>query len=308
VTIDVGKLRVNPKTIRHFALKAAPFAFLALALSACNSTTPLQTSTPSIAPASQAMVILPPGSGAILGVVETTYVNGIEQYVTLDTHSRMPGQNFVSIQALTTKALSAPPGGLQDIPLAELDMAGEARGTVSFADMKLSPYFVQNSYGPFGYSVGTTATGDICIYAWQRISPELFPSGVAKRGAISLRLQMCDERKTEQELLDVMLQLRIKGVTGIARRGPAGIGSYGLIIAPVGLKGPANVLKAAPTPVPVQAAPRVKAAPTIVEDAPGPVPDVPTTTVPSPGDVLVPTVPTEKPPIVPSPGVSSVAP
>jgi hypothetical protein len=187
-------------------------------------------------------VIPSPGAGAILGIVETRYVNAVEQNISLSTDAKVPGQNYILIQMFEAAAHSSSPGGLQDIPLSNLDMAGEARGTVGFADMQLSPYFVQNAYGPFGYSIGRTELGDLCMYAWQRIAADLKPGGGTKRGAINLRALVCDARKTEQDLLQFMLQLRIKGVTGLARRASTAIGTYGVVLTPGGMAVPGNVL------------------------------------------------------------------
>lgn len=246
---------------------------MAALLSACSTTAPLESYSPKPVTATDALLALSPGAGAILGVVQTGYVNAIEQKISLDTRSKSPGTNYFTVQMFEAVAHSSTPGGLQDVPLANLDVAGEARGTVNFADMKLSPYFVQNQYGPFGYSMGRTETADLCMYAWQRIAPDKSPGGGVRRGAINLRALICDQTKTEQELLAIMFQLRIKGVTGVARRAPEDIGAYGMVISPTGPAGPANVLPPIATPARV-ATPRpvaVTPAPTSSEEAiPGP--------------------------------------
>lgn len=231
------------------------------------------------------MLALSPGAGAILGVVQTGYVNATEQRISLDTRTRAPGQNYFNVQQFEAVAQSSTPGGLQDVPLGNMDMAGEARGTVNFADMKLSPYFVQNQYGPFGYSMGRTETADLCMYAWQRIAPDLKPGGGVARGTINIRALICDQTKSEQELLDIMFQMRVKGVTGVATRPRADIGAYGTIITPVGAEGPANVL---PSVAPRYQAPSTtKAAAAAVAplrvDPPGPVAPPPGTPVPVDG-------------------------
>lgn len=253
---------------------AVPMALLVgIALSGCSITPPLESASPHPVPAADALLVPSPGAGAILSVVETGYINATEQTISFDTHSRVPGQNYAKIQLFSTNAHSSTPGGLQDVPLGNLDMAGEARGLVSYADMKLSPYFVQNTYGPFGYSMGRTATADLCMYAWQRVAADFNPGGGVRRGAVNLRLLICDDRKTEQDLVGIMLQLRIKGVTGQARRASAVIGAYGTPVSPFGANGIGNVL---PVVAPVTTARRA-AAPVaepiaiIVEPA-GPVP------------------------------------
>ena len=211
-------------------------------LAACTSSAPLEIYAPKPVESVQSMLALSPGAGAIISIVQTGFNNATEQMILLDTNSRAPGQNYFKVQMFEAAAHSATPGGLQDVPLANLDLAGEARGTVNYADMKLSPYFVQNLYGPFGYSMGRTATGDLCMYAWQRIAPDRSPGGGVRRGAINLRALICDRNRSEAELLEIMYQLRIKGVTGVATMAPSEIGAYGTIILPKGPSGVANVL------------------------------------------------------------------
>jgi hypothetical protein len=241
------------------------------------------------------MLALSPGAGAILSVVQTGYNNATEQLISLDTNSRSPGQNYFKIQMFEAVAHSATPGGLQDVPLANLDLAGEARGTVSYADMKLSPYFVQNMYGPFGYSMGRTATGDTCMYAWQRIAPDRSPGGGVRRGAISLRALICDRSRSEQELLQVMYQMRIKGVTGVAKLAASEIGAYGTIVMPVGSDGVANVLPDIPRPVPVSSTPRRVVTPSPPAEPAGPVAPPPGSAPPTSSN------PPSDAPIVPPP-------
>jgi hypothetical protein len=227
-------------------------------LSACATLSPLEGYPAKPVDLRDAMLVLSPGAGAILGVVQTGYTNATAQTIALATNARAPGQNYFKVQMFDTAGSSAP-GALIDTALADLDMAGEARGTVNFADMKLSPYFVQNQYGPFGYSMGRTETSDICMYAWQRIAPSFKRTGDGARGAVNVRALICDRSKTESELLDIMLQLRIKGVTGVATAAPRAIGAYGTVITPFAMDSVANVLppvavvqerKPTPTPKP----------------------------------------------------------
>lgn len=213
-----------------------------LCLAACTSTATQTVAEPHIDVPSSSIVLLPPGAGAVLGVVETRYVNATEQLISLTTRAKSPSQNYIRVQQFTGVAHSAGPGALQDVPLANLDMAGEARGTVNFADMKESPYFVQNSFGPFGYSMGRTATGDLCMYAWQRVADVKKPGGGVARGAINIRMQYCDAQATEADLLNIMLQLRIRGVASTVIGSPVAIGTTGVIVAPVGAAFPGNVL------------------------------------------------------------------
>jgi hypothetical protein len=271
----------------------------ALLATACATTQPFVNTAPRQVPLADSLVTLSPGAGALRGVVQTVYVNAIEQTVSLDTGSRTPGQNYVKVQYFKTSATSPVVGGLQDVPLAKMDMAGEARGTVNFADMKLSPYFVQNFYGPFGYSMGRTATGDTCMYAWQRIPPPRVSTS-SEWKTVNVRALICASDRTEQQLLEVMMQLHLKGVAGQGRAAPGDIGAYGTMISPFAT-GPANILPVvAPAPT-VASTPRPAATPAPVIDAPGPVPSPPGAgvIVPAPSGSSVPT--TTPAPIVPPP-------
>lgn len=287
---------INYRARRAQILSTVTAFMTVLLLSACSTTAPLESYSPKPVEPVEAMLALSPGAGAILGVVQTGYVNAIEQKIALDTRSRSPGTNYFTIQKFEAVAHSSTPGGLQDVPLANLDMAGEARGIVNFADMKLSSYFVQNQYGPFGYSMGRTETADLCMYAWQRIPPDLKPGGGVARGAINLRALICDQSKTEPELLDIMFQLRIKGVAGVARRAPEDIGAYGTVIMPSGIAGMATVLPPIAPIAPVRRASAPTAAVTpaaAVSDEAIPSPTS-TTAIPDPDGV-------EGAPVIPAP-------
>lgn len=259
----------------------------ALTLSACATLSPLQSYPAKPVDLPDAMLALSPGAGAILGVVQTGYANAIEQTISLATNARAPGENYFKVQKFEATGSSSAPGALPDIELADLDMAGEARGTVNYADMKLSPYFVQNQYGPFGYSMGRTETADTCMYAWQRIGPSSKRTGTGARGAVNLRALICDRAKTENELLQIMFELRIKGVSGVATPAPRAIGAYGTVISPFASNSAANVLtppvvaqtpKAAPPPpakVPEDITGSVTAQPFIPEPSAQSMPIVP---------------------------------
>lgn len=292
---------------------AATSVVVSVLLSACTTTQPYVSTAPRQVPLPDSMIALAPGAGAQLSVVETVYVNAIEQVVSLDTKSRTPGQNYIKVQYFKTSATGSTRGGLQDVPLANMDMAGEARGTVNFADMKLSPYFVQNFYGPFGYSMGRTATGDTCMYAWQRIPPPRPTTSIAAAEwkSVNLRALICASDQSEQQLLDVMLQLRLKEVAGAGRPAPEDVGAYGQLISPFA-SGPADIL---PVQVKAPAAPKAAVAPAPVLDAPGPVPApdgvgagviVPSpsggnSTIPSPSGGSIPGPSRVPVPIVPAP-------
>ncbi|MGV3490647.1 MAG: cellulose biosynthesis protein BcsN [Devosia sp.] len=275
----------------------------ALALAGCASTQPFIAEAPRQVPVADSMVTLWPGAGALRGVVETQYVNAIEQKVSIDTGRRGQGESYIKVQYFKTEAKKVVQGGLQDVQLATMDMAGEARGTVNWADMKLSPYFVQNAYGPFGYSMGRTATGDICMYAWQRIPPPRVAS-MSEWKTVNVRVLVCAYGKTEREILETMMQLHLKGVAGKGQPAPGDIGAYGMVISPYA-SGPADILPPIVT-TPVATTPKPAPPPAPVVDTPGPVPSPPGSgSIPGPGGTGGGTVPgpgaTTPAPIVPGP-------
>ena len=49
--------------------------------------------------------------------------------------------------------------------------------------MGRSPFYVQSRYGPFGYAAGRAASGDIFIYAWQRIQAAGQTTLIRNRGS-----------------------------------------------------------------------------------------------------------------------------
>jgi len=301
------------RCLRHLATVVS-----VCALAGCATTPDKDVYEPRSTGSADSIVLLPPGAGGYLRVVQTQYTNALEQTISLTTDARSPSQNYIKVQSFSGVAHSVSEGGLQDIPLANLDMPGEARGVVNFADMKLSPYYVQNSYGPFGYSMGRTATNDTCMYAWQRIEEHKSPGGSIARGAINLRMQLCGYQATEEELLNAMLNLRIRGVTG----GLAGTPRF-VIVGSRALSTvsafPGNVL---PLVVQQQPVTRPRAVTRIVEEEepevyvpPATGPTVPTPTSPGSGTggPTVPGVPGgstggSSGPTVPSPGAMLIWP
>lgn len=203
----------NCSVFRSVLLLIALTFSLGLTAGCTSSGRPLGTEEPHSVPVSQAMAVPPSGTLDIIGIVETRYVNAVEQKIALETRSRSPGQNFIHIRKFDDAAKTAPKGGVQDIPLASMQMAGEARGAVSFADMRHSNFLVHNTYNYFGYSMGRTAEGETCMYAWQRLEPSVGLGARDHRGAVVLRMQVCDREYTEQKLLSLMINLTLPGVS-----------------------------------------------------------------------------------------------
>jgi hypothetical protein len=263
---------------------AAPL--LAVMLGACASTRDLPPQEARIVAPIDAMIIPPPGGPGIVNVVSTTFPNAVKQDISLATQARSTGENKISIIQFVGKGGDGSDPALRDIPFTQVNLTEEALTAWPNSGMAVSPYYVQNDYGPFGYAIGRPANGDACIYAWQRIEPSLKPSGAIERGAITVRLQLCERGASEQKLVEVMYRLRLNSSVHAPRGAPPAIGRIAIPIRPVGAEGFANVIDIPPAAV---AAPRPAAQVQLAAPAP-----VPVVMAPRPGA-----------PIVPSPGGTS---
>lgn len=270
--------------------KVAILAFAAIALAGC-ATTSVQTPQPATTvPLSDAMIFPPPGGPALLSVVETNYANAVRQDIALATNARTPGENKISITRFLSEGGDGNDGELADSPT--VDLYAEASQAWPDVSMMVSPFYVQNLYGPFGYAIGGAPTGDKCAYAWQRIRPSLRPSGAIGRGTVTIRLQLCDRTSSEQNLLRMMYQMRLRDPVFEPFRASPVIGETGAPLVPQSAGGFANVLdlpEAQPrrsqtqvrqVSAPVQPAPAPTPAPA---PAPRPVPDPTGPIVPLPG-------------------------
>lgn len=278
-----------------------------IALAGCASTRAVQEPrTATTVPLSEAMIFPPPGGPGLLSVVETNYANAVHQDIALATSARTPGENRISITRFLAAGGDGNDGELADRELSQIDLYAETAAAWPQVQLLRSPFYVQNLYGPFGYAVGGAPTGDTCVYAWQRIEPTLRPSGSIARGAVSIRLQLCDRTQDEQTLLNVMYQMRLRDPVYAPARASILIGTPGAVILPQSPYGVANVLdlpEAQPTPTPVAPQqPSQPAAPATPAPAPqpDPVPTGPTVPLPGGGGTQVP-APVPGGPVVPLP-------
>jgi hypothetical protein len=166
-------------------------------------------------PPSSALVMPPPGGPAVIAVLERRYVNAIAQTIVIANDSPSSGQNEIDAAFYGPASRSGVAGGdrlardhatMHDI---ETDMLAAFPGV----NMRVSRYFVQNGYGPFGYAIGRPAAGGLCLYAWQLIEPKRnqFGEPVGGHGAIRLRVRLCRGRTTEEQLLRFMYGLTVSG-------------------------------------------------------------------------------------------------
>lgn len=250
-------------------------ALLAALVSGCAHTPELTPQIATSVAANQALIFPPIGGPGILGIVETTRANAVTQEISLATEARTPGQNKITVTLFEGKGGDGSDADLKDVPFTQVNLTEEALAAWPNSGMSVSPYYVQNDYGPFGYAVGRPSTGDTCLYAWQRIEPTLKPSGAIARGAVVIRLQLCDANRSEESLLGVMYQLRVNAPIFEPSRAPAQIGRIAIPIKPQGAAGFIPVVK--PIVRPAATRPRQTAAPAVV-----------TVVAPPPGAPIVP--------------------
>ncbi|ODT69916.1 MAG: hypothetical protein ABS75_14890 [Pelagibacterium sp. SCN 63-23] len=274
-------------------------------LGACASTPKLPPHEALVVSPVSAMIIPPPGGPGIVKVVSTTFPNAVRQEISLATQARTAGENKITLVQFYGRGGDGSDAELRDIPFTEVNLTEAALAAWPGTGMAVSPYYVQNDYGPFGYAIGRPANGDACIYAWQRIEPTLKPSGAIDRGTITIRLQLCKRGSNEQELLEVMYRLRLNTSVHSPLNAPPAIGRIAAPIRPIGVEGFARVIDIAdPAPVVRAAAPRPATpapTPAVVTPPPG------APIVPSPGGAggtgTGPSVPSPSTPgvVVPSP-------
>jgi hypothetical protein len=305
-------------------------AFIPLVLAGCAGQPVQLGATVKSVPREQALVMPPPAGPAIVSVIERRYDNAVEQDIHLATSAMTPGQNMLRIQLFgTTSPFRMSSNALTSTPLTQSGVGSEMRKALPGIRMARSNFYVQNSYGPFGYAFGRGLGSDLCIYGWQQVrSPSGTMSPFANYGSIQIRLRVCDAGATEQKLLAIMYNYTIVGAVdaggwnpyGEPSQVPSTLGGSGAPTYPR----PASVEPMVPA-VPqrqsimftgstrVASAPRtqraaVRAATTVkvAPEAP-PIPAPQSTSVsqiPSPGPQAVASAQGANTPLVPSPGVA----
>ncbi|MCB5175083.1 cellulose biosynthesis protein BcsN [Microvirga lenta] len=182
----------------------------ALAAAGCSTRSDLGFMTlMSEVPATQAIIVPPPGGPAVVAVLQRRYQNGVSQEIALSTASMTLGQNAFYVSMVNDpETLSEIDDTLRIRPLTPEIIQAEMEERFPGIDMRTSLLYAQNKYGPFGFATGRSATGDLCLYAWQQIEPSE-PAIFMTHGAISLRLRLCDADATEAQLLRTMYAFTI---------------------------------------------------------------------------------------------------
>lgn len=202
----------------------------------------------------EAMVLPEPGSTPpVIAVVQTNFLNAIEQEIVLGTNSHSRGQNAIYVVFFgPVKGRTGWENTRADDFLNTEVIDQEMLDRMPGVTMYTSNYFVQNRYGPFNYAIGNAGGGELCIYGWQRIQSQV-PMFLTfrDRGSMSIRLRLCQIGATEQDLLRVMYRYSINAYFlphvwqpyGRPLGEPEGIGRIGGPLAyPSGLQGDGTVL------------------------------------------------------------------
>lgn len=195
-------------------------------------------------PATRAAIVPPPGGPSIVAVLQRSYQNGLSQEIALSTASLTPGQNTFYVTLATA---STPQSEIDDVlslpfSITQDRIAREMEERLPGIEMQTSLVYVQNKYGPFGFATGRSASGDTCLYAWQRIEPNE-PAVFVPGGVISVRLRLCDATATQEQLLRTMYAYTISAYYmsgswnpyGAAPPVPAQLGQIDAPIYPLGM-------------------------------------------------------------------------
>lgn len=181
-------------------------------------------SSTQVVPATSAFVIPGPGGPALNSVLERRYANAVEQQILLSTSSHVSGQNLLRVQLFGPMDSSTTgQTRLREGYLPPSNVNAEMRQLFAGVRMSRSPYYVQNRYGPFGYAVGRSASGDTCIYGWQHLkSTGSTQTLIGNKGSIQIRLRYCDKELSEQNLLQAMYDFTISAYFGSVNWNPYG--------------------------------------------------------------------------------------
>ncbi|MDX6806469.1 cellulose biosynthesis protein BcsN [Terrihabitans rhizophilus] len=247
------------------SLRCAVLAVAGLVLAGCGGARqgPTLTSQFTQVTATEAFASLPPGAPETVAVIQKNFRNARSQDIILSTVSRTPGQNRLTVSMFgpmpdNTGSDNVLPNPIDTIP----ELGVEVRKEFQTVPMQISTYFVQNKYGPFGYAMGRPAPGELCMYAWQRITQTSGPNVnlfFTTRGAIVVRMRICETGATESSLIALMYGYVINATFTEGNWNPYGtpvqidhdLGKAGGDpVTPIGLLGDATVLEGVVGPAP----------------------------------------------------------
>ncbi|WP_062226653.1 cellulose biosynthesis protein BcsN [Aureimonas frigidaquae] len=253
-----------------------------LLLAGCMTGQPDLSSSYRFVPPEGAFALPPPGGPAVVSVIERRYTDATEQKIVLETQGSTTGENYLLVQFFGPVGNGPGLGDspLNDRPLRANDIAKEIRAAMPGVPMQQSASYVQNRFGTFSYAVGRSASGDICLYGWQRIVGRDNSTLILRaQGTIQLRLRLCAPNQSEEQLLLTMYGYSINAYFDNFQWNPYGspkgpsedLGRPGEPMYPVAAGGFESVL-ADPEPAPPPRAPARRASPQRVQAvAPAPV-------------------------------------
>ncbi|WP_149747116.1 cellulose biosynthesis protein BcsN [Rhizobium sp. RU35A] len=153
----------------------------------------------------------PPGSFAMVGVVQQDYSNGLEQTVWLTTSSSVTGQNYLKVRYTGGISKAGRPS-MDYSPITPQTLRREMIVAAPGVRLAANTNFLRNAYGPIGYASGRSSSGDTCLYGWQQIRSRAAPSGIGRDfGMIQVRARLCDHTASERDLLHVMYGYTVTG-------------------------------------------------------------------------------------------------
>ena len=169
-------------------------------------------------PAAQPMAQLPAAAGEQLSMLQSNLQGPLTQKIVLQGDPATGGENRIVV----TVDLDQPMPGEADYkvpkPTDEL-IAKELDDTMPGIAMTISPNFVRNDFGPFGYAIGRAYGGVTCIYAWQwspgqaprfLASPEGQAADLSRpKAATSVRVRLCKQGLGERELVDLVHHMAV---------------------------------------------------------------------------------------------------
>lgn len=197
-----SELKKSGFSIERSALLAA-----GILLAGCSRGMPVNSDQQTrMVPVEQAFAVPEVGGPMVAAVLEKRFANATEQDVLLATSAATPGQNMLRVQIFGPVETALATGDmLRAGHLPAKNINAEMRELIPGVRMQTSGYYVQNKYGPFGYAVGRTNSGDTCLYGWQRITSTGFTqTWIGNKGSIQVRLRLCDQNASEQRLLQSM--------------------------------------------------------------------------------------------------------
>ena len=290
-------------------LKRLAAAAAVMSIAACAGRSDLDYATlNSEVPATRAIVVPPPGGPSVVAVLQRTYQNRVSQEIALSTASLTSGQNAFYVSLLNNTASNMEiPETLSLSPLTPDRIGREMEERIPGVEMQTSLVYVQNKFGPFGFAPGRSASGDLCLYAWQQIEPDK-PAILVPGGAISVRLRLCDADASVDQLLRVMYGYTIAAYYrqeswnpyGDPPSPPAGFGQVDAPMYPLGLNGREDTTvirrrvlssESRRSPIPAETYGRVIDKDTVEPAIPGP--SAPRNTAPLSGYPVVPPPPSQ---------------